>query len=140
MTQTTDELFDAGIERYKAGEGPDTLIPVFKDICDRAPKNSSAWTCLAWLYLLGEKPEAAFKSAQKAVKLMPKDPQARINLALAILETGRKGVREHIEEAAHVISLVEELEKEIKDNFKDALSRRPDWPNLLRVQKWLFEG
>jgi hypothetical protein len=36
MTQTVEALFDQAIERYKAGEGPNELIPTFKEICDRA--------------------------------------------------------------------------------------------------------
>jgi len=52
MTNTIDSLFDTGLERYKAGESVESLIPVFKEVCDRSPKASSAWICLAWLYLL----------------------------------------------------------------------------------------
>ncbi|MDJ0707862.1 MAG: tetratricopeptide repeat protein, partial [Leptolyngbyaceae cyanobacterium MO_188.B28] len=85
MTQTVDALFDEALERYSSGESADTLIPVFKDICDRAPKSSPAWTCLSWLYLLADKPNSAYKAAQRAVKLNPKDPQARVNLAIAML-------------------------------------------------------
>ncbi|XQQ05527.1 MAG: tetratricopeptide repeat protein [Leptolyngbya sp. IPPAS B-1204] len=91
MTETTVEaLFDQGLERYRAGEDPASLIPLFKEVCDRTPKSSSAWTCLAWLYLLDNKPSQAYKAAQKAVKLNPQDPQARINLAMAMLETAQK--------------------------------------------------
>ncbi len=38
MTQTVESLFDTGLERYKAGESVDSLIPVFKEVCDRAPE------------------------------------------------------------------------------------------------------
>jgi cytochrome c-type biogenesis protein CcmH/NrfG len=81
MTQTVDSLFDTGLERYKAGENVTELIPVFKEVCDRSPKSSSAWTCLAWLYLLDGKANLGYKAAQKAVKINPQDPQARVNLA-----------------------------------------------------------
>ncbi|MEO0825754.1 MAG: hypothetical protein AAFW84_11320 [Cyanobacteria bacterium J06635_15] len=139
MTQV-DTLFDQGIERYKAGEPAESLIPVFKEICDRTPKNSAAWTCLAWLSLLADKPNGAYKAAQKAVKLAPKDPQARINLAIAMLETGKKGVRTHVDMAAQAVLSIEELRKEIQENFEDGLKRRPEWKSLQRVQSWLFEG
>ena len=66
MTETAESLFEQGIERYKAGATASELIPVFKDVCDRAPKSSPALTCLAWLYLLEEKPNAALKTAQKS--------------------------------------------------------------------------
>ncbi|MBD6617018.1 hypothetical protein FNW02_14550 [Komarekiella sp. 'clone 1'] len=139
MTQTVESLFDTGLERYKAGEAADSLIPVFKEVCDRAPKTSSAWICLAWLYLLDNKPSLAHKAAQKAVKLNPQDPQARINLALAMLETGQKGLREHIDFAQQLIFVNPEWQDEIKNSIEDGLSRKPDWQSLAKVKKWLFE-
>lgn len=139
MTETVESLFQSGIERYQAGEGPDTLIPVFVEICDRAPKNSSAWTSLAWLYLLGDKPTPAYKAAQKAVKLNPQDAQARVNLAVAMLDSSQKGVRDHIEMAQQLILVSSELRDEVKGNIQDGLTRKPDWKSLERVKNWLFE-
>ncbi len=139
MAQTVEFLFDTGLERYKAGEAPETLIPVFKEVCDRAPKTSSAWICLSWLYLLENKPNLAYKAAQKAVRLNPQDPQARINLAMSMLETGQKGLREHIEFAKQLIFVNEEWEKDVKDSIADGLNRKPDWQSLAKVKTWLFE-
>jgi predicted Zn-dependent protease len=138
MTQTVETLFDTGLERYKAGESVETLIPVFKEICDRAPKNSSAWTCLAWLYLLDDRATPAIKAAQRAVKLNPQDPQARVNLAVAMLETGQKGLREHVEFAHQLIFVNPDWQEEIKSSIEDGLSRKPDWQSLLKVKGWLF--
>ncbi|MEO0457899.1 MAG: tetratricopeptide repeat protein [Cyanobacteria bacterium P01_A01_bin.114] len=138
MAQTVETLFDEGIQRYKAGESAADLIPFFKEICDRAPKNSAAWTCLAWLYLLNDKPNAGYKAAQKAVKLNPQDPQARINLSIAILDSDRSGVREHVDMASRVITAVDELKTEIQQNLEEGLSRKPDWKNLQKVQKWIL--
>ncbi|MEO1401653.1 MAG: hypothetical protein AAFV72_10460 [Cyanobacteria bacterium J06635_1] len=140
MTQTVEALFDDGIERYKAGESTETLIPVFKEICDRAPKNSAAWTCLSWLYLLSDKPNAAYKAAQRAVKLNPQDPQARINISIAILDSDRSGVREHVDMASQVLMALDELKPDIQQNLEEGLSRKPDWKNLQKVQKWIFGG
>ncbi|MEH2388119.1 MAG: hypothetical protein V7K14_20580 [Nostoc sp.] len=139
MTNTVDSLFDTGLERYKAGEAVDSLIPVFKEVCDRSPKTSAAWVCLAWLYLLDNKSNLAYKAAQKAVKLNPQDPQARVNLALAMLETGQKGLREHIDVAQQLIYVNEEWSDEIKNSIEDGLSRKPDWQSLTKVKNWLFE-
>lgn len=133
MTEIEDQ-FQAAIEQYKGGAPVPELIPTFKDICQRAQKSSSAWTCLAWLYLLDEKPHQAYKAAQKAVKLNPEDPQARINLAMAMLETGKKGVRPHIELAQTIVNAVPELRQEVTDNFADGLSRKPEWDSLQRLQ------
>ncbi|MEB3211767.1 MAG: tetratricopeptide repeat protein [Leptolyngbyaceae bacterium] len=139
MTQTVEELFDSGLERYHAGESADTLIPLFKEVVERSPKSSPAWTCLAWLYLLDDKPALAFKSAQKAVKLNPEDPQARVNLAIAMLETQKKGVRDQVEFAQQVMMAVSELQEEVKKNCEEGLSRKSDWKALARVYQWLFE-
>ncbi|MEH2144617.1 tetratricopeptide repeat protein [Nostoc sp.] len=139
MTQTVESLFDTGLERYKAGVAVDSLIPVFKEVCDRAPKTSSAWICLAWLYLLDNKPNLAYKAAQKGVRLNPQDPQARVNIALAMLETGQKGLREHIDIAQQLIFVNPEWRDEIKSSIEDGLSRKPDWQSLIKVKNWLLE-
>jgi predicted Zn-dependent protease len=138
MTQTVDALFDEGIERYKAGESAETLIPVFKEVCNRAPKSGAAWTCLSWLYLLDDKPNSALKAAQKAVKLNGQDPQARVNLAIAMLEVGKPGVRQHVDIATQVVMAVEELRTEVQQSLEDGLQRRPDWASLQRVKSWIF--
>lgn len=140
MTETVEALFDQGLERYNAGESTETLLPLFKEVCDRAPKNSSAWTCLAWLYLLDNKPTQAAKAAQKAVKLNPQDPQARVNLAMAMLETAQTGVRQHVEVASQIMMVAPELRQEVERNFEDGLSRKPEWKSLTRVKSWLFES
>ena len=140
MTETVEALFDQGLERYNAGESAATLLPVFKDVCDRSPKSSSAWTCLSWLYLLDSKPSQAAKAAQKAIKLNPQDPQARVNMAVAMLETAQKGVRQHIEVAGQIITIAEDLKEEVENNFEQGFSRRPDWKSLQQVKTWLFES
>ena len=138
--QTLESKFEEGIERYKGGEPASDLLPTFKEICAQAPKNSAAQTCLSWLYLLADKPNAAYKAAQRAVKLAPQDPQARVNLAIAMLETGKSGVRDQIDQLAPVLSAVDELKAEVQENFEEGLSRKPDWKSLKRVQSWLFDG
>ena len=139
MTQTAEALFNSGIERYKNGEPVEDLIPVFKELCDRAPKSSPAWTCLSWLYLLEDKHNAAFKAASRAVKLNPQDPQARVNIAVAMLETGKKGVRDHIDAAQQLVMISEELRNEIQESLADGFNRKPDWKTLKRVQDWILD-
>jgi predicted Zn-dependent protease len=139
MTQTVDELFDAGLARYKAGESIETLIPTFKEVCDRAKKNSSAHTCLAWLYLLADQPGLAMSTAQKAVKLNPQDPQARINLALAMLDSSKAGVRSHVEIAQQIMTVSDELRDEVLGNIADGLTRKPEWKSMVRIKQWLEE-
>lgn len=139
MTTPVDDLFKEGYEKYQAGASPETLIPVFKEVCDRDPKNGPAFACLAWLYLLEDKPKLALKAAQKSVKLEPRAPQSRINLALAMIETQTKGVRDHIEYVHQLIGLDEELKSDIVENIEDGLTRKPDWKSLQRVKTWLTE-
>ena len=140
MTKTPEELFQDGLERYQAGETASTLIPVFKEVCDRAPKNGNAWTSLAWLYLLENKPAPALKAAKTAVKLNPHDPQSRINMALAMLELGEKGVRPHIEMAQQMVMASSEWLEEVKKNLEEGLTKKPDWKSLVRVKQWLLEA
>lgn len=135
--QTADSLFQTALERYQTGEAAAALIPDFLEICDRAQKSSPAFTCLAWLYLLDNKPAPALKAAQKAVKLNPEDPQARINMVLAMLETGQKGVRPHIELIQHMMAIAE-LREEVQNSLADGLQRKPDWAALIRVRNWIF--
>ena len=139
MTKTPEELYKEGLERYKAGEKAGTLIPLFKEITDRSPKSSSSWISLSWLYLLEKKPKSAHKAAKEGFKLNPDDPQGRINLALAMLEREKKGVRPHVEKAQQMIMADEDWLKEIKNNIKDGFDRRGEWPALARIKQWLFD-
>jgi cytochrome c-type biogenesis protein CcmH/NrfG len=138
-TETAEDLFNQGLERYKAGEDAASLIPTFEKVCDRQPKVASSWICLSWLYLLDEKSSQAFKAAQRAVKLSPEDPQARINLAIAMLDTSQKGIREHIEAAQNWLMVMSDLKEEIVENFEEGIRRRPNWPSLEKVRNWVFE-
>jgi tetratricopeptide (TPR) repeat protein len=137
-TTTVEDLFNQGLERYSAGEAAETLIPVFKDVCERAQRNSPALTCLAWLYLLEKKPALALKAAQKAIKLNAQDPQARINLVMAMLDTNQKGVRPHIEIIQQIL-MVPELREEVEKSFEDGLTRDPEWASLIKVKAWVLD-
>lgn len=139
MTDSLAELYDSALQRYNDGEAPETLIPVFKDICDRGGKSAAAYSSLAWLYLLADQPQKALKVAQKGVKADKHAPQGQINLALALLDSGGKGVRKHIEKAQEMIGLSEDLRNDVMENIQDGLKRKPNWNSLQRVQRWLFE-
>ena len=137
MNDSINELYDQGLEKYQAGEPIEDLIAYFSDLRDRAPKNSAVLCSLAWLYLLADKPNAALKVAQKSVKFDKQAPQARINLAIALLESGKSGVREQIEAAQEIIGLSSQLREEIIQNLDDGLARKPDWKAVNRVKNWL---
>lgn len=143
MTETKainpNELFDNAIKDYQAGESPAKLIPIFIDVCNRSPKLDSAWTCLAWLYLLDNKPQLAMKAAQKSMKIDPFDAQTLINLSLAMLETKTSGVRQHIELAKSLVEAAPEVRDQVTANFQDGFARKPDWESLKRIEKLIFE-
>ncbi len=134
---TNESLFDNAMARYKSGEEASELIKDFEIITNSSPNHSAGWTCLAWLQLLCQKNNDALRSARVAVKLNPQDPQTRINLSLALLETKSKGVREHIEFVKRALLIVPELEKELKVSIEDGLNRKPDWDALKKVKGWL---
>ena len=138
MTESVETLFDQALEKYQAGEAAENLIPTFQEICDRDPKNSAAWTCLAWLFLLVDEPKKALKAAERSVRLEPRDPQSQINLALAMLEVGQKGVRKHIEMVRQAVDFEEKIKNMVQESIEDGLKRKPDWESLQKINKWLF--
>jgi hypothetical protein len=134
---TGASLFEQAIGRYQQGAPVDEVIDDFIAITQQEPRLSAGWTCLAWLQLLDNQPQAGLRSARMAVKLNPQDPQARINLSLAMLETNAKGVREHIELVQRLRVMAPELAAELDDSIEDGLVRRPDWQALQKVKAWL---
>ncbi len=137
MESNHPSLFDEAMARYKSGIEASELIQDFESITASAPNQAAGWTCLAWLQLLCDMHESALKSARTAVKLNKQDPQARINLCLALLETKSKGVREHIEFVQRVLFAVPDLQKELRLSIEDGLTRKPGWKALQKVQDWL---
>jgi len=71
------------------------------------------------------------------VKLNPQDPQARINLSLALLDTQSKGVRDHIQVVQQVLAMAPQVADDLKDSLDDGQKRRPDWAALAKVRTWL---
>ena len=129
--------FESALQRYNQGAEASELIDAFEEIAAQNPRQSAGWTCLAWLQLLDNRPLEALRSARTAVRLSPQDPQARINLALAMLETGAKGVREHIEIVHRVLAMAPEMAAEINDSIADGLQRKPGWAAMAKIRAWL---
>ena len=137
MGKNDESLFDNAMARYQSGEEARDLIKDFEEITSISPNQSAGWTCLAWLQLLCNQNQNALRSARVAVKLNPQDPQSRINLTIALLETNSKGVREHIEFVKRALLIVPDLEKELKDSLNDGINRKPNWNSLKKIQSWL---
>ena len=137
MESTEEIFFDKAMARYESGVEAIDLLEDFESITATAPTQSAGWTCLAWLQLLCNHNEEALRSARKAVKLNRQDPQARINLSLALLETNSKGVREHIEFLQKALFVVPDLKKELQNSIEDGLKRKPDWQALKKIKNWL---
>ena len=137
MESSQENLFEQAMARYQAGADAAEILPDFLKITEAAPRQSAGWTCLAWLQLLCEQPEEALRSARFAVKLNGQDPQARINLSLALLETQSKGVRDHIQVVQQIMALAPDMEDDLKASIADGLKRRPGWKALEKVKSWL---
>jgi hypothetical protein len=137
MTSAQESRFDAAMRRYQDGAPPEEVIDDFLAITSQSPRLAAGWTCLAWLQLLLDQPAAAMQSARTAVRLNPQDPQARINLSLAMLETGTKGVRDHIEVVRRVMLMAPELAEELQESIADGLRRRPGWSAMEKIRIWL---
>jgi len=137
MESSQESLFEQAMARYQAGADAADILPDFLKITEAAPRQSAGWTCLAWLQLLCEQPEEALRSARFAVKLNGQDPQARINLSLALLETQSKGVRDHIQVVQQIMALAPDMEDDLKASIADGLKRRPGWKALEKVKSWL---
>ena len=133
----SDSLFEQALGRYRDGAPAEELIEDFLTITAQAPRQSAGWTCLAWLQLLLDRREEALRSARTAVRLSPQDPQARLNLSLAMLETGAKGVREHVDMVRRVLLMAPEVTAELRESVNDGLQRRPGWAALEKVRSWL---
>ena len=137
MDSSQESQFEQAMDRYQAGASAAEILPDFLRITESAPRQSAGWTCLAWLQLLCEQPEEALRSARFAVKLNPQDPQARINLSLALLETQSKGVRDHIQVVQQVLAMAPQVAEDLKGSLDDGQQRRPDWAALEKVRAWL---
>ena len=138
MTATdAPSLFEQALKSYNEGAPLSEVIASFQQITQQDPRLSAGWTCLAWLQLLDNQAQTALRSARMAVKLNPQDPQARINLSLAMLENNVKGVREHIELVQRVRVMAPEIGEELDSSIADGLARRPDWQALQKVKAWL---
>ena len=130
--------FEQALAAYQKGGSAEELLPTFLDIVRSSPNHGPAWTCLCWLQLLAGRPLAALKSGRMAVRLGPQDPQARLNLSLAMLDTNTKGVREQIQQIQKVLAMAPELKEELRQSVVDGLERRGDWQALRKVRSWLF--
>ncbi len=137
MDSNQKSQFDNAMARYQSGGDPAELIKDFEAITASNPNHSSAWTCLAWLQLLCNQNEAALRSARLAVKLNGQEPQARINLSLALIETESKGVRDQIDFVKRALIMVPDLRTELRNSIEDGLTRKPEWQALKKIKKWL---
>tara|TARA_Y100001970_G_scaffold294233_2_gene448889 strand:- start:5525 stop:5944 length:420 start_codon:yes stop_codon:yes gene_type:complete len=137
MNKNPDSFFDQALLKYKEGASYEELLQDFLLIVESNPSHFAAWTCLSWLQLLTNQNNKALISARNAVKLNNQDPQARINLSLALLATNSKGVRENVDFVRKCISMVPDIKSELIESLEDGLTRKPDWGELSKIRSWL---
>ena len=132
-----EEDFNEALSKYKDGQDLIPIVQDFQKIIQQIPNHFAAWTCLSWLYLLLKNNEEALVSARQAVRLNQQDPQARMNLCLALLATKNKGVRDHVELIKKMSLMMPDVKSELKESVEDGFSRYPDWPELTKIKNWL---
>ena len=136
-TNPIESDFNAALSRYQDGQD---LIPIaqsFQKIIQQLPNHFAAWTCLSWLQLLLKNNEEALVAARQAVRLNQQDPQARMNLSLALLATNNKGVREQVDLIKKMAMMMPDVKTELKESVQDGFNRYPNWPELIKINKWL---
>ena len=129
--------FNAALSRYQDGKELIPIVEDFQKIIEQIPNHFAAWTCLSWLQLLLKNNEEALSAAKQAVRLNQQDPQARMNLSLALLATNNKGVRENVELIKKMAMMIPDVKTELKESVEDGLNRYPKWPELIKIKKWL---
>ena len=129
--------FNEALSRYQAGQDLESIVQDFKNIINQIPNHFAAWTCLAWLNLLLKNNDEALLAARQAVRLNGQDPQARMNLSLALLATNNKGVRDHVEIIKKMALMMPDVKNDLKTSVEDGFSRYPDWPELIKLNNWL---
>ena len=129
--------FNTALSNYQAGQDLILIVQDFQNIIQQIPNHFAAWTCLSWLQLLLKNNEEALAAARQAVNLNQQDPQARMNLSLALLATNNKGVRDHIELIKKMAMMMPDVKNELKESVEDGFKRYPEWPELIKIKKWL---
>ena len=132
-----EQFFNEALARYQSGGELQEILEDFQQITNHIPNHFAAWTCLSWLHLLLKNNNEGLFAARQAVKLNGQDPQARMNLALALLATNTKGVRDHITIIKRMILMVPEIEEELKSSVEDGFLRYPEWPEMKKMKDWL---
>tara|TARA_B100000902_G_scaffold397247_1_gene460428 strand:+ start:3801 stop:4229 length:429 start_codon:yes stop_codon:yes gene_type:complete len=129
--------FNEALSKYKDGQDLIPIVQDFQNIIQQIPNHFAAWTCLSWLQLLLKNNEEGLAAARQAVRLNQQDAQARMNLSLALLATKNKGVRDHVELIKKMAMMMPEVKSELKESVEDGFSRYPEWPELIKLKKWL---
>ena len=140
MTNEVNPLeadFNAALSKYQDGQDLIPIVQDFQNIIQQIPNHFAAWTCLSWLQLLLKNNEEALAAARQAVRLNQQDPQARMNLSLALLATKNKGVRENVELIKKMAMMMPDVKTELKESIDDGFNRYPQWPELIKINKWL---
>ena len=133
--------FEKGLMLYEQKASLDSVIPLFEQGLLLSPKDSTGYTCLAWLHLLRQQADDTDKAlnyARQALKAEPGNYQAHFNLVLAMLVGGIKGVRAEFVAAMRKCQQSSELQ-EVMTNLQDALERRPDFAEAGKLLKWIQE-
>lgn len=137
--ETPQHPFEKGLELYEAKGELNQVIEFFEQGVLLSPKDTTGYTCLSWLHLLrGEEGDAqkGLNYASKGLKCDPSNHQAHFNLVLAMLVSGRTGVRQELSKAKLKCRTPEDVQ-EVTENLQDAIERRPDFDEAAKLLKWI---
>lgn len=139
--ETPQHPFEKGLKLYEQKAPLEQVIALFEQGLLLSPKDSTGYTCLAWLYLLRQAEGDNVKAlsyAQKAVKLDQTNYQAHFNLVLSMLVNKVKGIRAEFLKALNKCKSQEDLQ-EVIENLNEALERRPDFSEAAKILTWIKE-
>src|ERR1700682_591682 len=84
-----EAIYAQGMQALQQGD-LEAAQTAFERVARLVPGSAEAHNSLGWVLLAQEKLDAAIREFQVAVKLSPEFPQARINLANALLRSGNQ--------------------------------------------------
>ncbi len=101
-----------------------------------------AWAKLAWYYLLQRQPEKALAAARSGANLAPAEPRIVLNLAHALLLSGRVSEAEKIyrENGKAILEGGRSWDRAVAEDFKTLIVRGIVHPEMTRIETGLRAG
>ncbi len=141
VSERQGKLSDATNLQRQAAELLSTLVN--KLGTESAKRDAGlAWGKLAWYQLLQRRPGDALEAARRGVHLAPSEPRTALNLAHALLFTGRVAEAEKIyrQKLKGVLDDERRWDHTVADDFKTLLVKGIVHPEMRRIETSLRTG